>query len=70
MKNTSKAIAKARQNLHRPLHFESDSSLSLTGSSDSLDEPNDRHREKEHYDKLKINVNNSPGSKKTMFGEF
>ena len=57
MKQGSRATAKKRQILHRPLHCESDSSSSLAESNDSLSgQDSNRHKEKEHYNKLKVNI--------------
>ena len=69
----SKVAEKTRRILHRPSHFESDSSSSLAESSESLtggEREGTRQREKEHYDKLKLNLNNLAGNKKAISGEF
>lgn len=66
----SKASEKSRQILYRPHHFESDSSSSLAESCDSLNTQDNKHREIEHYNKLKLNLDNISGNKRAIFGAF
>ena len=70
----SKASERTRRILHRPSYLESDSSSSLAESSESLvglgGGGNNRQKEKEHYDRLKLNLDNLSGNKRAISGAF
>ena len=63
---SSKLSERAQQILYRPRHFESDSSLAE--SSDSLNMPDYKQREREHYNKLKLNLDSISGNKRAIMG--
>ena len=65
---SSKLSERARQILYRPRHFESDSSLAE--SSDSLNMPDYKQREREHYNKLKLNLDSISGNKRAIMGIY
>ena len=70
VKPGSRMSQKTRQILYRPHHFESDSSSSLAESTDSLStQGNNKHRELEHYNKLKLNLDNISENKRAIFGK-
>ena len=66
----SKMSERTRQILYRPQHFESDSSSSLAESGDSLNTQDCKHREREHYNKLKLNLDNIAGNKRAIMGKL
>ena len=66
VKPDSKVSERARQILYRPHHFESDSSLAE--STDSLNMPDYKQREREHYNKLKLNLDSISGNKRAIMG--
>lgn len=68
VKPGSKVSERTRRILYRPHHFESDSSSSLAESSDSLNMPEKKQSERDHYNKLKLNLDNISGNKRAMMG--
>ena len=77
----SKASERTRRILHRPSYMESDSSSSLAESSESLVEVGgggggrengtaSKQKEKEHYDKLKLNLDNLSGNRRAISGGY
>lgn len=66
IKPGTRVSEKTKQILYRPKHFESDSSSSLAESTDSL---NNKQRELEHYNKLKLNLDNISGNKRALIGK-
>ena len=64
---------KTKRILHRPITLESDSSSSLAESCESLtggrEGSGSREKEKEHYDKLKLNLDNLSGNKRALSGK-
>lgn len=73
IKEDTKVGERTRRLLHRPSHFESDSSSSLAESCESLTNggrDGSKQEEREHYDKLKLNLANLSGNKKAISGEL
>lgn len=68
VKPGSKVSERTRQILYRPHHFESDSSSSLAESSDSLHTQERKRSEHDHYNKLKLNLDNISGNKRAIMG--
>lgn len=68
LKPGSKVSERTRQILYRPHHFESDSSSSLAESSDSLNTRENKQNERDHYNKLKLNLDNISGNKRAIKG--
>lgn len=68
VKPGSKVSERTRRILYRPHHFESDSSSSLAESGDSLNMPEKKQSERDHYNKLKLNLDNISGNKRAMMG--
>ena len=70
----SKVSERTRRILHRPSYLESDSSSSLAESSESLGGlgggSNSKQTEKDHYDRLKLNLENLSGNKRAISGGF
>ena len=66
VKADSKMSEKTQQILYRPHHLESDSSLAE--STDSLNTSERKQREREHYNKLKLNLDSISGNKRAIMG--
>ena len=66
VKAGSKMSEKTQQILYRPHHLESDSSLAE--STDSLNTSERKQRKREHYNKLKLNLDSISGNKRAIMG--